>query len=338
MMKKMFLLLAVVWVFVAQAQQHTLHLKGVVDGPNQGKVYLQKYIDRYYEVVDSATIEANGQFSFSNQVVLPEIYGLSVSLTDTPYLVFLDEGNINVTLKTGQGYRGSTIIGSSTHDLYADFHRERERNLTEFIQAHPKSIVPLYILYREYVSRLSSAEIEKNLNLVDASLQQTIYAKILRDVIKTREITDVGQKAPDFTVKDIDGKTVTLNDFLGHGFLLLDFWASWCGPCRKENPNVVKAYNEYKDRGFDVLAVSLDKTREAWVKGIEQDGLEYHHVSELKHWNSDIARLYGIRAIPANLLIDKNGIIVGKNLRGTDLDEALRRLIKYQTYGMQSAK
>lgn len=101
---------------------------------------------------------------------------------------------------------------------------------------------------------------------------------------------------------------------------------------------MVKAYNEYKDRGFDVLAVSLDKTREAWVKGIEQDGLEYHHVSELKHWNSDIARLYGIRAIPANLLIDKNGIIVGKNLRGTDLDEALRRLIKYQTYGMQSAK
>ena len=327
MMKRMFFLMAVAWVFVAQAQLNALHLKGTVDGPHQGKVYLQKYIDRYYQVIDSAAIDEKGRFSFTNQLVLPEIYGISVSLADTPYLVFLDDGNINVTLKTGQGYRGSSITGSSTHDLYVDFHRERERNLTEFIQTHPKSIVPLYILYREYVSRLSSAEIEKNLNLVDASLQQTTYAKILRDVIKTREITDIGQQAPNFTVKDVEGNTVTLHDFIGRGFLLLDFWASWCGPCRKENPNVVKAYNEYKDRGFDVLAVSLDKTREAWLKGIEEDGLKYHHVSELKYWNSDIARLYGIRAIPSNLLIDKNGKIVGKNLRGTDLDEALRRLI-----------
>lgn len=330
MIRCLFSVALVVWAFSAQAQPATLRLKGSVTGPSQGKVYLQKYIDRYYQIVDSAAINTDGTFSFSNTVVLPEIYGLSVSLSDTPFLVFLDEGNINVTLNTEHGYRGSRISGSATHDLYTEFHRERGRDLTAFIQEHPKSIVPLYILYREYVSRLSSAEIQKNLSLVDNSLQETNYAKILRDVLKTRESTDIGQQAPNFTVQDVDGKTVSLSDFTGRGYLLLDFWASWCGPCRKENPNVVKAYNEYKDRGFDILAVSLDKTREAWLRGIEQDGLKYHHVSELNFWDSDIARLYGIRAIPANLLLDKDGKIIGKNLRGEDLNNTLRRLFDGQ--------
>lgn len=323
------LAIAAICALNTNAQSATkLNLSGTVIGPSQGKVYLKKYIDRYYQIVDSATIGQNGQFSFSNEVVLPEIYGLSISLADTPFLVFLDEGAINVELKTERGYFGSTITGSATHDLYSEFHRERGRDLTAFIQEHPKSLVPLYILYREYVSRLSSADIQKNLNLIDASLQETNYAKILRSVLQTRETTDIGQQAPDFTAQDTDGKTVSLADFTGKGYLLLDFWASWCGPCRRENPNVIKTYNEFKDRGFDILAVSLDKTRAAWLKGIAEDGLTYHHVSELKYWDSDIARLYGIRSIPSNLLIDKDGKIVAKNLRGSDLGSTLQQLLE----------
>ena len=198
---------------------------------------------------------------------------------------------------------------------------------TDFIKEHPQSLVSLYILYREYVSRLSSDDIQRNLSLVDPSLQQHRFAKILRDVINTREKTDIGQQAPDFSALTPEGTRVSLHDFLGRGYLLLDFWASWCGPCRKENPNVVTAYHDYKERGFDILAVSLDKNRDAWLKGIQQDQLPYHHVSELKYWDSDIARLYGIRSIPSNLLIDKNGKIVAKNLRDSDLRETLHALL-----------
>jgi len=314
------LLLSAITSLSASAQQ--LSLKGTVAGKQQGKVYLQKYIDRYYEVVDSADIQ-NGQFEFHNAVTLPEVYGLSFRLTDTPYLVFLDEGDITVSLTSSPGYRGSIISGSGAHDLYAAFHRERGTDLTAFIQQHPQSIVSLYILYREYVSRLSSNVIMQNLSLLDASLQQHPFAGILRQVVQTREKTDVGQIAPDFTAKSPEGKNVSLHDLLGKSYLLLDFWASWCGPCRKENPNYVAAYQEYKDRGFEILAVSLDKTREAWLKGIQQDGLTYSHVSELKFWNSDIARLYGIRSIPSNLLLNSEGIIVAKNLRGDELREFL---------------
>lgn len=318
---------AVWWTLAASAQQPaTLRLSGTVKG-GDGKVFLLKYIDRYYDLVDSAEVKADGSFDFSNQVVLPEIYGLSVRKTDTPLLVFLDEGDIRVTLNAeNPGYRGSAVTGSATQDLYDAFHRERGSDLTAFISEHPKSIVPLYVLYREYVSRLSSDEIVKNLSLVDESLQQTNYAKILRDVLKTRETIDVGQLAPDFRVDDVDGRHVSLKDFTGKGYLLIDFWASWCGPCRRENPNVVKTYHEWKDKGFDVLAISLDKTRDAWLKGIEQDKLPYHHVSELRYWDSDIARLYGIRAIPSNVLVDKNGVIVAKNLRGEELGKALEAL------------
>ena len=315
-------------VLVANAQKvSTVKLSGTLASNQHQKVYLQKYIDRYYEVIDSAVVE-NGKFSFSNQIVLPEIYGLSVSLKDTPLLVFLDEGDIHVDLNPARGYQESKIIGSATHDLYLEFHKDRNSDLTTFIQQHPHSIVSLYVLYREYVSRLSSAEIKRDLGFLDAHLQQLSYADILRQVIDTRKVTDIGQQAPDFSISDIDGKTVKLSEFIGQGYLLLDFWASWCGPCRKENPNVVEAYNKYHNQGFDVLAVSLDKTKEAWLRGIEEDGLKYHHVSELKYWNSDVARLYGIRSIPSNLLINSEGKIVAKNLRGNELQEVLSQFIK----------
>lgn len=315
-------------MLMADAQKVSiLKLSGTLASNHHQKVYLQKYIDRYYEVIDSAVVE-NGKFSFNKQIALPEIYGLSVSLKATPLLVFLDEGDIHVDLNPARGYQESKITGSATHDLYLKFHKNRDSDLTTFIQQHPHSIVSLYILYREYVSRLSSEEIEQNLDLLDANLQQLSYADILRKVIDSRKVTDIGQQVPDFSISDINGKTVKLSDFIGQGYLLLDFWASWCGPCRKENPNVVEAYNKYHNQGFDVLAVSLDKTKEAWLRGIEEDGLKYHHVSELKFWNSDVARLYGIRSIPSNLLINSEGKIVAKNLRGNELQEVLSQFIK----------
>lgn len=136
----------------------------------------------------------------------------------------------------------------------------------------------------------------------------------------------IGEKAPDFESETPDGKRVKLSDFRGT-HVLLDFWASWCGPCRQENPNIVRQYKAYKDKRFEVLGVSLDRSRPEWLKGIEDDGLTWTQVSDLKFWESDAAQLYQVRAIPASFLIDPEGVIVAKNLRGEALGDFLRKTL-----------
>lgn len=134
-------------------------------------------------------------------------------------------------------------------------------------------------------------------------------------------------KAPDFTQPDAEGKPVSLSSFKGK-YVLLDFWASWCRPCRAENPNVVKAYNAFKDKNFTVFSVSLDQNKAAWQKAIQQDGLTWTHASDLKFWNNDAAALYGVQSIPANFLIDPEGNIVAQDLREGELAETLKRVLR----------
>jgi peroxiredoxin len=135
----------------------------------------------------------------------------------------------------------------------------------------------------------------------------------------------IGQKAPDISLPNPEGQKVKLSTLKGK-VVLIDFWASWCGPCRKENPFVVNVYNKYKDKGFTVFSVSLDNNKDKWLQAIEKDGLVWNHVSDLKGWNSSAADLYGIRSIPATFLLDKDGTIIGKNLRGAALENALRKV------------
>ena len=143
----------------------------------------------------------------------------------------------------------------------------------------------------------------------------------------------VGNIAPELKFSNPEGKEIKLSSLRGK-MVLIDFWASWCGPCRMENPAVVKAYNKYKDakfknaKGFDVYSVSLDKNKESWLKAIKQDKLVWKsHVSDLKFWNSEAATLYGVESIPTNWLIDGNGIIVAKNLRGQNLHLAIDQYV-----------
>jgi peroxiredoxin len=141
--------------------------------------------------------------------------------------------------------------------------------------------------------------------------------------------TAIGAVAPDFTQKDTKGKSVKLSSLRGK-YVLIDFWASWCGPCRKENPNVVKAYQKFKNKKFEILGVSLDNSdgKNAWLDAIEKDNLTWLQVSDLQGWKNAVAQLYGVQSIPQNFLLDPKGVIIEKDLRGNRLEEVLAKILK----------
>jgi thiol-disulfide isomerase/thioredoxin len=151
--------------------------------------------------------------------------------------------------------------------------------------------------------------------------------KQLKELIDRAKTSIVGVEMPDFAQNGVDDKPITLKSLRGK-VVLIDFWASWCGPCRRENPNVVATYNKYKEKGFEILSVSLDSDKERWLGAIQQDGLLWkNHVCDLRGWKNEVAGQYGVSSIPQTLLIDKEGKLIARNLRGEQLGEALKQLL-----------
>jgi peroxiredoxin len=297
----------------------TLTLEGTVN-QSAGTVYLQTFHNKMFTVIDSATI-SKGTFSFAFTPSAPALFGLTLDRNErfSPYFLFLcDSGHVRVDMDINNK-RELSVQGSAPHDVFSGYrHRIRaERDsfdLAAFLSANPSSIASAYVLYRDFSYRLTREELIRHLSLLSPTLSGTEYVTVLHELIGTLERVAVGQPAPDFALPGVKGDTLRLSQFTGRGYLLLDFWASWCPPCRRENPALAALYGKYHSQGFDIFAVSLDEKRDAWLQAIAQDDLTWTHVSDLAFWDSSPAHLYGVRAIPSNVLIDPQGIIVARNI------------------------
>lgn len=214
-------------------------------------------------------------------------------------------------------------------EKFKDLQNEQKLLLRKFIQQHAQSFVSLDALRAFAGPSPDYSEVMPLYTTLSPTVQNTENGRNFKQALDKLKTISVGAMAPEFTQNDSLGKPVSLSSFKGK-YVLIDFWASWCGPCRQENPNVVKAYDQYKAKNFTVLGVSLDRPdgKQAWLQAIKDDGLTWNQVSDLKFWNNEVATLYGVSSIPGNFLIDPDGKIIAKDLRGEELEQTLEKLLK----------
>lgn len=236
--------------------------------------------------------------------------------------------------KLYEGYTAARKAGNKEEmnkiekEIEAVDEKIKEKVYGVFLAKNANSPVALYALQQYAGWDIDPDKVEPLFKSLPASLQRQPSAVALKDRIDIAKKTAVGRPAMEFTQNDTLGNPVSLSSFKGK-YVLVDFWASWCGPCRAENPNVVKAFNKYKDGNFTIIGVSLDRpnAKDKWLKAIHDDQLTWNHVSDLKFWDNEVAKQYGIRAIPQNLLIDPKGMIIAKNLSGEELDQKLSEVL-----------
>lgn len=205
--------------------------------------------------------------------------------------------------------------------------KQYERLVLAWIQTHPGSYLNAYLLYNAYnqpEQAIAEAKVKSIFSAMPANITHNIWGQELKYKIDS---LFVGGKAPDFAQADTSGKSVKLSDFKGK-YVLIDFWASWCVPCRAENPNIVKASQQLGGRNFAILGISLDDKKDSWLRAIKQDGLNWLQLSDLGFWRNNVSVKYYVYDIPANYLIDPNGIIIAKNINGDELLPTLKKLIK----------
>ena len=303
-------------------------IDGQVTDVKVGMMYLKKYVGKSFVDVDSTAI-VDGKFKFEGVASEALAHGLTTRKESSrPMVFFLENNAMNITMN--ESGKEMSITGSEANDIYlrnAKITRSKGYSLDSLLAAHPASPVAAYFVVKDFAYKLDLEGMKAVRVQLDASLAGSEYVNQIESMISRMEKVQVGSIAPDFTLPDVDGNPVSLSSFRGK-YVLVDFWAAWCPDCRKENPNIVAAWEKYKDKNFAVLGVSLDRKRDQWLAAIEKDNLTWTQVSDLKYWDSEAAVLYCIRWIPMSFLIDPEGKIVSIGLEGEELHNKLEELLK----------
>ena len=210
--------------------------------------------------------------------------------------------------------------------LYEEVSERKTQQDSVYLRENPSSFASVLLLRGSFYS-LDLEEFESALDALDPSLHRMEEYQYMAGLLERQKEVAVGQPYKDFGLDTPEGENLRVSDIHDGNVLLIDFWASWCGPCRHANPELVEIYKDYNDRGFEILGVSLDQDRTSWLEAIEEDNLTWHHISDLEYWNSKGARLYGVPAIPHTVLIDRQGIISAKKLHGQELRETIENLL-----------
>jgi peroxiredoxin len=338
-------------------------IKGTIAGVDTGKVYLQKIVDGRPQSIDTADV-VKGEFTFTGKMELPDFRVLRLNEQDYFAKFFLENAQVKINAKK-DSLNATKITGSPSQDLFESYVKEVEsmnkqtaalqqryqeamvnKNEEEvkkvqidyqalmdtmkvytknFVKEHKTSVVAAYITLVQLSNQIESTELDSIVAGFPQEIGQSEYVVQLKEIADGMRKTAIGATAPDFTMNDPQGKPIQLSSLRGK-IVMIDFWASWCGPCRQENPNVVKVYQQYHDKGFEILGVSLDRTKEDWEKAIKDDQLNWLHVSDLQYWQNNAARLYAVNAIPQTYLLDKDGKIIAKGLRSQELAAKLAEL------------
>jgi len=340
-------------------------INGDVQGLSDSKIILHRIVDGEYKEVETIDM-TGGKYTFYGKVEMPEMYYIQIGSNMNLIPVFIE--NSVITIKTNiNNIPGSIITGSVEHknfdlfieqqkdldlaqqklseeyeialqendsakikDLDSKFEQlsvDTKEFLLKYVMENNKTVVSPFVVLAQLIYQIEFEQLEEIVNNFDTSLNKSVYVIDLQNRVSLLRSVAIGQPAPNFTLNTPENVPLSLSDFKGK-YVMIDFWASWCVPCRRENPNVLKLYNKYHEQGFEVLGVSLDSEMELWKKAIEKDGLPWLHVSDLQRWKNQAAQLYGVNAIPHTVLIDKEGIIIAKNLRGEELVQKLDEIFK----------
>lgn len=329
------------WSMTATAQKSTL--SGKISGlPEGAHAILDEIVGNQLRPVDTLQLGKDGEYKVAVNITEPTMYVLHTEARDGGAGYFLLAPKEKVTadmvyLDEQRSFKITACKGSDNVDLYRQFNDLLLGAVNQTMQTMlPYQLEKLLrdnkkVLMSAFLVTVFEQDFDNHASLymeIRDALQKEypnhVLVKQLQD--RLRNVILPGMDAPDIAMKDPEGNVRKLSDLKGN-VVLLDFWASWCGPCRRENPNVVKLYHRFHDKGFEIFSVSLDNTRDAWMKAIQADGLVWpNHVSDLQGWTSTGGKTYGVSSVPNTILIDRDGKIIARNLRGAELEKKLEEI------------